>query len=147
MHQPLHLYPESEIKALGVQFGWSDIEVAHAIHKHGESVAAAQVTRVNGREDTRVRPCERECVVQSPSGVFLHCPAFPSPCTYVRAVQHGFEIGCWTHEEWAALPKREAWSASGGPEPGARLPATASTRRIRSAASRAPRSVAVSNQI
>lgn len=99
MHQPSTLYPATEIMALGAQMGWSDDEIAHAVRMHTEEEGSRAVAR---------RASGSECITRSPGGVSLHCPAFPAPCTYVRAVHCGFEIGCWSAEEWAAMPRRDA---------------------------------------
>lgn len=77
---------EQHVRSLALELGWSDAVIAHAIAADGDSY-------------------ENECVIDVIGGIELRCPAYPEPCSYVRVLQAGFEIGYWTAEEWQRDPE------------------------------------------
>lgn len=68
------------LKALAVQYGWSDVELVHARNNFGLRYGVETIVcLVNGRE--------------------LRAPAYPEVCDYVRIVQGGHELAYWDADE------------------------------------------------
>lgn len=79
------IFREIGVRTVAHPLGWSEIEIEHALHnldtEYGEE---AVIALANGRE--------------------IRCPAHPEPCSYVRVMQAGCELGYWVETEWASTP-------------------------------------------
>jgi hypothetical protein len=75
------------VEQMSRRLGWSEGIRAHALASALEPVEYGQ-----------------ECVIRTEGDVEMRCPAWPDPCSYVRVLQHGFEIGYWNSEEWRDDP-------------------------------------------
>lgn len=79
---------EAELDALATQYRWSASELLHA-----KATAAC------------ANSWGAECVVVTQNGRELRSPPYPEPCSYVRVVQSGFELGYWNSDEWSKEPE------------------------------------------
>ena len=79
---------EAELDALATQHGWSASELLHA-----KATAAC------------ANSWGSECVVVTQNGRELRSPPYPEPCSYVRVVQNGFQLGYWNSDEWREEPE------------------------------------------
>ena len=79
---------EAQLDALACELGWLISELVHA---------KATASTVNNWGD--------EYVVITQSGRELRSPLFPEPCSYVRVVQEGFELGYWNSGELREAPE------------------------------------------
>lgn len=71
-----------QVQAAAKRFGWSDIELSHALASVGNEY-------------------ENESVLPLINGRCINTPAYPDECDYVRITQAGFELCYWTSDEWA----------------------------------------------
>lgn len=67
-------------------FGWDEGVRAHALDSIGVEYGS-------------------ECILRTPSGRELRCPAHPEPCHYVRVCEGGFEIAYWNMDELREDPE------------------------------------------
>ncbi len=93
---------EAELDALASELGWLPCELVHA---------KATTSAGNSWGD--------ECVVITQSGRELRSPLFPEPCSYVRVVQQGFELGYWNSDEWREAPEEVIGAVVGALNAGA----------------------------
>jgi hypothetical protein len=76
---------------------WLTPEAARAEMSQGERAHA------DGAGDCQY---ENEFIMQAASGRFIHAPAYPEPCSYVRIVDRaGNELAYWVSDEWKESPE------------------------------------------